>query len=504
MVVDKKQKSHRFVRWIIQFFFLGLFIFFFLQTRFNLPVRLQNIFFRFDPLVLLITSIAFRTVIAGALLGIIILILSLIFGRFFCGFICPLGTVIDIFDALIFRTRPVRKIIPLKNLKYMILIFLAISAVTGVSFLHFFDPLVIMERSLTLLLYPVLSFFASQFILITNAVFTETLIALFFFLSILGLGFIAGRFWCRNLCPLGSLLSLFSRFSLFKFTILEACKDCGICENICPTKAISIEEKAIDPAECISCLRCLHECPHQTIAYKKHLAPGPLNIKRREFVTSIAASIIAVPMASSFLHRRLKGRLIRPPCSIREKDFLNVCLHCGMCMKVCPTNGLQPCILDAGINGLWTPKLVPRIGGCEKNCNKCSQVCPTGAIRKLSLEEKTYAKMGTAVIDKSRCIAWEQDKVCLICDEACPFNAISSLNETVQDKKLLRPFVDERICTGCGLCEALCPIDGSGAIEVFSIGEERKNKGSYITKEKKSLRACEEKPEDIPSGFILE
>lgn len=173
-------------------------------------------------------------------------------------------------------------------------------------------------------------------------------------------------------------------------------------------------------------------------------------------------------------------------------------------MKVCPTNGLQPCILQAGINGLWTPRLIPRIGGCEKNCNKCGQVCPTGAIRKLSLEEKTYAKMGTAVIDKSRCIAWEQDKVCLICDEACPFNAISSFNETIQGKTLLRPFVDERICTGCGLCEARCPIDGPGAIEVFSINEERKNKGSYITKEKQELRACEEKPEDIPSGFILE
>lgn len=503
-MADQKRKFHRFVRWIIQLFFLGLFIFFFLQTKFTLPVRLQNIFFRFDPLVLLITSIAFRTIITSALLATVILVISLIFGRFFCGFVCPLGTVIDISDSIISRTRAVHKILFFKNLKYVIFFFLVISAIMGISFLHFFDPLVIMERSLTLLLYPVISFFASQFILIPNAVFTETLLALFVFLSILGFGFVAGRFWCRNLCPLGSFLSLFSRFSLFKFTLLEGCKECGICENVCPTKAINIEERMIDPAECISCLRCLYECPHQTIAYKKYLAPGPLNIKRREFVTSVAASMIAVPLASSFLHRRLKGRLIRPPGSIREKDFLNVCLRCGMCMKICPTNGLQPCILEAGINGLWTPRLVSRIGGCEKNCNKCGQVCPTKAIRKLSLEEKTYAKMGTAVIEKNRCIAWEQDKVCLICDEACPFNAISSFNETIQGKTLLRPFVDERICTGCGLCETLCPIDGRAAIEVFSIGEERKNKGSYITKEKKTLRACKEKPEDIPSGFILE
>ena len=503
-MVDKDRKIHRLVRWLIQLVFLGLFIFLFLRIRFGLPVRLQNIFFRFDPLVLLVTSIAFRTFITSALLGMITIILSLVFGRFFCGFICPLGTVIDIADSLIARTRSIKKNLWYKNLKYAILFFLIISALIGVSFLHFFDPIVIMERSLILLLYPIISFFASKFFLVSGAVFTETLIALFFFLAILALGIIACRFWCRNLCALGGLLSLFSRFSLFKFTLLEGCTECGICENVCPTNAIDIKERSIDPAECISCLRCLYECSCKSIVYKANLSSKPLDINKRQFAASIAASIIAVPLASSFLHRKLKGRLIRPPGSIREQDFLNVCLRCGMCMKICPTNGLQPCIFQAGVNGLWTPQLVPRIGGCEKNCNKCGQVCPTGAIRKLPLDEKTYAKMGTAVIDKNRCIAWEQDKVCLICDEACPFNAISSFNETIQGNTLLRPFVNEIICTGCGLCEARCPIEGPAAIEVFSIGEERKNKGSYITKEKKTLRACEEKPEDIPSGFILE
>jgi formate hydrogenlyase subunit 6/NADH:ubiquinone oxidoreductase subunit I len=134
----------------------------------------------------------------------------------------------------------------------------------------------------------------------------------------------------------------------------------------------------------------------------------------------------------------------------------------------------------------------------------CGQICPTSAIRRLPLEEKTYVKIGTAVIDRARCIAWEQDKVCLMCDEACPYNAISSLNETIHGTTLLRPFVDERICTGCGLCEARCPIEGRSAIEIFSIGEERKRHGSYITEEKIRLRACEEKVEDIPSGFIIE
>ena len=213
---------------------------------------------------------------------------------------------------------------------------------------------------------------------------------------------------------------------------------------------------------------------------------------------------MTIPLARSLINQRLKGKLIRPPGSIPEPDFLNACIHCGKCLKICPTNGLQPCLLEAGINGIWSPRLVSRIGGCEKNCNMCGKICPTNAIRKLSLEEKTYARMGTAIIDRSRCIAWEQDKVCLICDEACPFNAIRSLNETVLGITLLRPFVDERICTGCGLCEARCPIEGRSAIEIFSIGEERKLTGSYITEEKVKLRSCEDRLEDIPSGFILD
>jgi len=487
-------------------------------------VRLQNIFFRFDPLIFIITSIAYRAVITASSLSLIVIIGTFLFGRFFCGFICPLGTVIDISDSILCHSHPITasvapapsvykhtgkqshiiKIPSFKNGKYLILIFLLMSAFIGSAFIHFFDPLVIFERSLTLLLYPVLSYFIGLFTRIPKAVFTETFIALIFFITILGLSLITPRFWCRNLCPLGGLLAFLSKFSIFKFTLSETCKQCGICDDICPTGAISSKDGKLDAAECILCLRCQYECSNNAIVYKRNFSSARFDIKRREFVTSIAASLITVPLSRSFLHRRLAGRLLRPPGSIPESDFLNVCLHCGMCMKVCPTNGLQPCILEAGISGLWTPKLVPRIGGCEKNCNKCGQVCPTSAIRSLSLEEKTYAKIGTAVIDKNRCIAWEQDKVCLICDEVCPFNAISSLNETIQGTTLLRPFVDEEICTGCGLCEAPCPIEGLAAIQVFTIGEERKTKGSYITEDKKRLRACDEKHEDIPSGFILE
>lgn len=473
-----------------------------MQTRYGVPITFQNLFFRFDPLILIVVSIAYRTIISTALLAVFLVVATLIFGRFFCGFICPLGTTIDIVDAFIkkrLKTQPV-----FKNGKYLILLFLIVSAALGASFLHFFEPLAIFERSLTLIFFPALVYLGSLFTLVPTVAYQESAIALLVFAMILGLNFLSPRFWCRNLCPLGGLLGLISKFSIFKFSFLEGCTQCTVCEKVCPTGAISFEAAKIDAAECIDCLRCQYECPQDTIKYKTALAPTRLDLRRRHLITTLGASILIAPLAKTLLHQKLAGRLIRPPGSIPESDFLNVCIHCGKCMKTCPTNGLQPCILEAGVNGLWTPRLVSRIGGCENNCNMCGQVCPTSAIRKLPLEEKTYVKMGTAVIDRARCIAWEQDKVCLICDEACPYNAINSLNETIHGTTLLRPFVDERICTGCGLCEARCPIEGRSAVEIYSIGEERKHHGSYITEEKVNLRACEEKVEDIPSGFIID
>ncbi len=498
----KTRVIHRIVRWIIQLLFLALFIFFFVTTKYGHPFGFQNLFFRLDPLILIVISIAYRTLIVTALLSVIVIIGTLLCGRFFCGYVCPLGTAIDLCCAVPGvrkRTWPV-----FTNAKYVILLFLLISALIGRSFLHFFDPLVIFERSLTLLVYPMVSYFAGFVALISPAVFTETLIALLVFISILGVSSVISRFWCRTLCPLGGLLAFLSHISVFKLFFKNECSACGICQSVCPTSAIDYESRTIDTAECINCLRCFYECPQQTITYARRVSSSKTDFQRRHVVVAFLTSIIAVPLVRSLLHTKLHGRIIRPPGAIPEPDFVNVCIHCGKCMKVCPTNGLQPCVFEAGINGLWTPRLIPKIGGCEKNCNMCGNVCPTSAIRKLPLEEKTYAKIGTAVIDRSRCIAWEQDKVCLICDEACPYNAISSLNETVHDVTLLRPFVDERICNGCGLCEARCPIEGPAAIQVFSIGEERKKTGSYITEEKVKLRACEEKKEDIPSGFILE
>lgn len=500
--MNLRAKRSLILRWTIQLFFLALFVAAFIQTRYSVNVTFQNIFYKFDPLIILIISIAYRTLITAAILSLFIVAATILFGRFFCGFVCPLGTTIDIFDVFVKKQKKAAPL--LRNGKYLTLIFLLVAAGLGVSFLHFLDPLVIFERTLTLLFHPAAMYIAGIFNLGVGVFYAESAIVLSVLALILGLNLLSSRFWCRNVCPLGGLLGLLSKSAIFKFSFGEGCTQCVLCEKICPTGAISVENMKIDSGECIDCLRCLYECPQNALEYSITRGPSRLDLGRRQLIGTLGISILAAPLAKSLLHRKLSGRLIRPPGSIPEADFLDKCIHCGKCMKVCPTNGLQPCILEAGVNGLWTPRLAARIGGCEKNCNMCGQVCPTSAIRNLSPEEKTFAKMGTAVIDRSRCIAWEQDRVCLICDEACPYAAINSLSETVRDTTLLRPFVDERICTGCGLCEARCPIEGRAAIEVYSIGEERMRTGSYITDEKIRLRACEEKEEDLPSGFIID
>jgi ferredoxin len=466
-------------------------------------LTLSYLFFRFDPLLFILLSIAGRTVLVVGILSLLLLGGTLVFGRFFCGFVCPLGTLIDAGEPLFTRINktPVR---PFKHGKYLILIVLIAAAAAGVSLSQYFDPLAIMARSLTLILYPALTYFIALVTPLKETGYTEYLIALGSFILILGLGYFSPRFWCRNLCPLGGLLALVARFSRFKFAFRDGCTRCGMCARICPTAAINEERQTIDPGECVACLRCTTECRSGQIGYRMKIKSPAFDVKRRETITALAAGVIILPMVRRLADAWRSDRLIRPPGSRPETDFMNACLRCGLCQKVCPTNGLQPCVAEAGLTGLWTPRLVPRIGGCEKNCHACGQVCPTSAIRNLPLEEKSYAKIGTSVIDRSRCIAWAEDKPCLICDEACQYNAIDSRSETIRSVKLLRPFVDERICIGCGICESRCPVEGNSAIRIFSLGEERKKAGSYITEEKVRLRKSPEKPEDLPNGFITE
>ena len=151
-------------------------------------------------------------------------------------------------------------------------------------------------------------------------------------------------------------------------------------------------------------------------------------------------------------------------------------------MKACATNTLQPIWFKAGVEGLFSPSLVPRLAACAVNCAICGSVCPTGAIRKLPVEEKIQAKIGTAWIDRQNCLVWNRDKKCLVCGEVCPYHAISF--QPASGRRNGVPIVHANRCCGCGWCENKCPVEGAGAIRVSVVGEIRLSSGSYIEKAK--------------------
>jgi ferredoxin len=173
------------------------------------------------------------------------------------------------------------------------------------------------------------------------------------------------------------------------------------------------------------------------------------------------------------LARRPEEFLIRPPGAQNEGEVLSRCMRCGECMKVCITNGIQPVLWEAGLEGIYTPRLVPRLGYCSYSCNLCGQVCPTGAIPHLPLKVKQSTNLGTAFINRARCIPYTEGADCLVCEEHCPVSpkAIIFVEQEVvnlegERERIKLPVINADRCNGCGHCEHVCPVGGDAAVRV--------------------------------------
>lgn len=300
------------------------------------------------------------------------------------------------------------------------------------------------------------------------------------------------RFWCRYLCPTGALLGIFSRFNLFKLRINpEKCIDCHLCSIHCQTNARPYPSDGWRSSECLYCETCAAICPTGAISFpikfQKEKITG-VDLSRRKILLTSLTGLILAPIFKITAHRqRAHPALIRPPGALPESEFLEKCVKCGECLKVCPTNALQPALSEAGPEGVWTPVLVPRIGYCEYYCSLCTQVCPTGAIRELTIEEKIEVKIGTAWIDKNRCLPYALGKSCIVCEEHCPVSPkaikLIRVQTLTPDQKMvsnLAPFVDVESCIGCGICENKCVVLDLPAIRVSSVGEQRSPENQLI------------------------
>jgi MauM/NapG family ferredoxin protein len=524
------------MRRIIQVLFLILFSLLFFLAADPLYTWIPvDLFLKADPLIAITTFLSVRTIYVPLLLSLIVVAASFFFGRIFCGYVCPLGTIIDLSKKAV----PARKTtqpeapgtVSLINGKYYILLFVLICSLFGFNLVYLFDPIAFLTRVYTFLLYPLIPLLLNAGLDFSRPLaeklhwvslahkqymqplFYMNLITLLLFITALFLSFFAERFWCRNICPLGALLSLFSRWNIFKRQVHDSCNRCMKCYRECPMGAIPQEPAQTIGSECIQCLHCSTICPQSAISFKPVIAASPkefnkgLSLTRRSLFLSLGAGAVgAFTLKATPFAKLSHPALIRPPGALPEQIFLKHCVRCGECMKVCLTNTLQPCLWESGLEGLWSPRLLTRLAGCDQTCNLCGQVCPTGAIRNLPLEEKRNAKMGTAVIDRERCLVWEQNKLCLICDEQCPYNAIIFK----WHEGFRRPFVIASKCNGCGFCEQKCPVKGASAIVVTPRDEIRLAAGSYIEAAHKLQLEFKEDPgtdrfllEENPAGEPL-
>lgn len=485
---------------ISQYLFLALFLLLFLKTEYRGNDRIVaavNGFFRADPLVAVSYLLAEKAFTWLILPGLLLLGLSLLLGRFFCGWVCPLGTILDLAFSRIRKTRGVTLLGG--NLKYLLLIALLTCSLFGLNLSGLMDPLALLLRALTFFFHPLLGdsfrqawvalyrvmgeqrdLLAPGYSIVRDHIlpFRETIYPLAFFSSVLLLLILVlerygRRTWCRTLCPLGTLLGLAGRFSPITRIPERLCPDCGVCREICPG---SFQGETLPGDECILCMQCRVRCPSQRVRFSLSRFPGQPYLPERRVVLGGMLSGFFLARFFRFRSPETGARLLRPPGVQNEAEFLKRCVRCGECMKVCLKSALYPALLQAGVEGLYTPVVIPRLGYCEYNCTLCGQVCPTGAIPELELVEKRRAVMGKAVFDRNHCLPFARKVDCIVCEEHCPVpaKAIRSRRVAVvspDGRRVLiqEPYLVDELCTGCGICEYVCPLEGKAGIEVFSV-----------------------------------
>jgi len=506
-------KAARWVRRAVQIAFFVFFIYLLfaaLQRRAAFPYA--DLFFRFDPLAAFSTMLAARQWLPHLALAVVTVGAALVLGRVWCGWICPLGTLLGWF-----RFRAARRLAPrvpprLRGVKYVLLGVIVVMAALGSMTLLVLDPIALLTRTFTTSLIPGFDYvvssvesaligwgpasggvtwvedhFRGSVLPVYQPHYAQGVAIFLVFLAVVLLNVFAARFWCRYLCPLGALLGLTAKVQILRPLVGDGCNGCNTCARACRVGAIEPEAAggAASPArvvssECTMCLDCLVACPeHEAMSFGAALKPGPwatYDPGRRQFLAAAAIGVGTIALLSTSVARAIKGPgLVRPPGAQDEGAFLSRCLRCSECMKVCPTSGLQPSLGQAGLEALWTPVLTSRLGYCDYSCTACGHVCPSGAIPKLALEDKRTRVLGIAVIDRNRCLPWASKTPCIVCQEMCPIpnkaivlsgQHLITRPDGTQDY-LARPSVVAKRCIGCGICEYKCPLEGTSAIVVL-------------------------------------
>jgi polyferredoxin len=469
--------------------------------------KLLDTIIQLDPLSMLSHLLASRTILATSAYALILVMMTIVIGRAWCGWLCPLGTILDLLTVRRKNTKRSAPAEGLRKVKYDLVLLTLAAALLGNLTLLFLDPLAILMRTITVGGLPALDriltaiestlFHISFMEAVTVAVdswlrpavlplqpifYRDTILFTSIFTGLILLNYFAPRFWCRYLCPLGGTLGLLSKVSIFQRRVDEECKGCTLCTNICPTGTINPKKDyQSDPAECTVCMECVDTCPRGLNSFKPRFSKPSKTIydpDAKDALTAVGAAIIGVALIhSTQLVKNESPTLLRPP-GARENNIDPVgftkCIRCGECMRVCPTSVLQPSVSEAGMAGLGTPILITRLGYCDYSCNACGQACPVQAIPPLPLQEKQKQVVGKAFINESRCIAWSDHRPCIVCQEMCPLpEKAIELEEAIVwtsdgQTQIKLPHVLRDLCIGCGICEYRCPVGGEAAIRIYT------------------------------------
>ncbi len=401
----------------------------------------------------------------------VLIILTLIFGRIYCSIICPLGIMQDIYNWLggKFKKNRFSYVKEHKWLRYTVCAIFVVCLIVG------FAPV-------TTLLEP----YSNYGRIVTSFYMRNVTISIIAWVVMLILGvlaFLYGRAYCNSICPVGTILSFFSRFSLFRVRFDESkCKHCGLCEKNCKSRAIDSKAGKVDYSRCVVCGDCTAQCKFDALHYtskKTASRAEPSTIEpdqgRRSFLVGAALATGTAVMAQAEM--KVDGGLavitekqapkrqtpITPPGSVSAKHMQQHCTACQLCVSACPNHVLRP---TTDLMHFMQPTMSYEVGYCRPECTRCSQVCPAGAIKPITKEEKTGIHVGHAVWIKDNCVVLTDGVSCGNCARHCPTGAIQMVEYDHNGQTVMVPAVNESRCIGCGACENLCPSRPFSAIYV--------------------------------------
>ena len=438
-------------------------------------------FLMLDPLVALASAVAARAwvwalAVSGGLLAV-----CLIVPRGFCGYLCPLGTLIDLFDWLVggrAKSLRVKRRGWWVHLRWFFLAAVLVAAGLGVQAAGFVAAIPVVTRGLQFVVSPLQVGLLKGWHL-AGPIGAGQIVSVALFALVGALGFLAPRFWCRYVCPTGAVFSAAALARLTGRKVRSSCISCGACAKVCSFDAIRADFTTRGTA-CTFCQDCGGACPTGAIQFvgrwdamdlKPAAAPagGEVSLARRRFLASTLGGVAAGFGVSRVLGASgVAAPPVRPPGSVPEETFQALCVRCGSCLRACPSGVLQPMGLRRGLAGLWTPHADTDFSGCDPTCNNCGHACPTGAIRALPRDEKRAVRMGLAAVNETTCLPHAGRGECAFCVEVCTHaghKAIEFLRVgvemdesglPVEDTGLLAPVVLKDRCVGCGLCQARC------------------------------------------------